>query len=379
MTNRQEITGPLQGVHIVELGAIGPAPFCTMLLADMGAEILRIDPPKPVNAGQMPPDPEEEMMRGRCRLSLNLKDEQQRQRLLDVLPYTDILIEGNRPGVLERLGIGPGVCHDINPRLIIGRMTGWGQDGPLANAPGHDPNYLALTGALFSMGYADRPPLAPLNLVGDFGGGALYLAMGLLAALLHARETGQGQVVDAAMIDGVTSMMSPVYAMRNLGMWKDQRGVNLLDGSCPFGTTYETADGKYVVVVALEPKFYRALLKALDLDQANLPQQFDQSGWAGLREKFASVFKTRTRDEWAQQLEGTDACVTPVLDPEEAQQHPHNLARGVFTGDRHLPAAAPRFSRTVTKHADEECGPAVEQLVRWGMNQSDAVRLTTPD
>jgi alpha-methylacyl-CoA racemase len=368
--------GPLQGLRVVELAAIGPVPFCGMLLADMGAEILRIAPPTPREAQMPVPDTVDPLWRGRSRLTLDLKDASHRERFLSILPHAEVLIEGFRAGVLERLGIGPDVCLAVNPRLVIGRMTGWGQDGPLARAAGHDPNYLAITGALHAIGYADRPPCMPLNLVADFGGGAMFLAMGLLAGVLHARSSGQGQVVDAAMIDGAASLMSMMYSMRNHGLWTDQRADNLLDGGAPFARTYETADGKSVVVCALEPQFYHALLTALDLDPAALPPQYDRSAWPRMRERFAGIFRTRTRDEWARLLEGTDACVTPVLTMAEAPQHPHNRARNVFVGDKPMPGAAPRFSQTKTAHAPMN-GPAPRDLLqRWGMRPEEIDALT---
>lgn len=368
------VRGPLSAVRVVELAAVGPVPFCAMLLADMGADILRVAPPQ--GAPPFPvPESEDPVWRGRTRITLDLKAVRDRERLLGILAMADVLIEGFRPGILEKLGIGPDACLAANPRLVIGRMTGWGQTGPLARAPGHDPNYLALTGALHAIGYPDRPPCPPLNLVADFGGGALYLALGVLAALLHVRAGGPGQVVDAAMVDGAASLMGMVYSLHNHGLWRDERRANLLDGGCPYGTTYETADGKYVVVCALEPPFYRALVRALGLDEAALPPRDDRASWPRLHETFAAIFKTRTRDEWAHLLEGTDACVTPVLSLSEAPQHHHNAARGVFVGERPVPAPAPRFSATPAAHAPAE-GPDLARLLeKWGM-APEAVRAT---
>lgn len=375
-THPERAAGPLHGIRIVELAALGPAPFCAMLFADMGAEILRIAPRVPGPATFPVPEMEDPVWRGRSRLALDLKVSADRGHLLDILGHADALIEGFRPGVLERLGIAPAVCLAANPRLVIGRMTGWGQTGPLAQAPGHDPNYLALTGALHAIGYRGQPPCVPLNLVADFGGGALYLAVGVLAALLHVRGGGRGQVVDAAMVDGATSLMGMVYTLLNHGLWTDERASNLLDGGCPFGSTYETADGKYVVVCAMEPQFYRALLDALGLDERTLPAREERSGWPLLREKFAAAFKSKTREEWTRLLEGTDACVTPVLTMTEAPAHPHNRARGVFVGQTPTPAAAPRFSETVTAQAPTEGPPSAELLARWGMSAA-AVRAIT--
>jgi alpha-methylacyl-CoA racemase len=364
--------GPLSGLRILELAAIGPAPFCTMLLADMGAEVLRVAPPAHGPPLFPIPDTEDPMWRGRTRITLDLKSPGDRDRLLRILPHADALIEGFRAGVLEKLGVAPDVCLAANPRLVIGRMTGWGQTGPLAHAPGHDPNYLALTGALHTIGYPDRPPCPPLNLVADFGGGALYLAVGVLAALLHVRAGGSGQVVDAAMVDGAASLMSMIYALRNHGLWRDERGANLLDGGCPYGTTYETADGKYVVVCALEPPFYRALIRALGLEEAQLPPREDRASWPRLRETFAAIFRAKSREEWARLLEGTDACVTPVLGMGEAPAHPHNVARGVFAGEKPVPGAAPRFSATPTAHAPRLGPDAVSLLRSWGMSSAEA-------
>jgi len=357
--------GPLRGLRVVELAAIGPVPFCGMLLADMGAAILLIESPRapdyPVPAASDP------VGRGRTRVAIDLKQPAARAALLAVLAHADVLIEGFRPGVLERLGIGPEACHGVNPRLVIGRMTGFGQSGPLAQAPGHDPNYLALTGALHAIGYAGAPPCPPLNLVADLGGGALYLALGVLAAVLHARASGRGQVVDAAMVDGAASLMSMVYALHSHGMWRDERGANLFDGGAPFGATYETADGRYVAVCALEPRFYAALLKGLGLEGEALPAQHDRAGWPRLRARFAEVFRSRTRAEWVRRLEGTDACVTGVLSLGEAPHHPHNRARGLFVGNPPVPAAAPRFMGTPGAHAPLPGASPRELLAEWGL------------
>lgn len=377
MTAPGRVSGPLRGVRVVELAAVGPAPFCAMLLADMGADVLRVAPP--VHGPPVFPVPPQEdpIWRGRSWLTLDLKQPEQRARFLSILPYTDVLIEGFRAGVLERLAVGPEICLAANPKLLIGRMSGWGQSGPLAHAPGHDPNYLALTGALHAIGGAGQPPSPPLNLVADMGGGALYLAMGVLAALLHVRAGGDGQIIDAAMVDGSASLMGMIYMLRNHGLWNDERGSNLLDGGCPYGTTYETADGRYVVVCALEPPFYRAFVRALGLEEAALPPRDDRASWPRLRETFAAVFRTKTRDEWARLLEGSDACVTPVLSMSEAPHHHHNAARGVFVGDKPTPAAAPRFSATVTAHAPRIGPDAADLLERWGMTHAEATQLAS--
>ena len=359
------MTGPLSGVRIIELSSIGPAPFCAMLLADLGAEVLRIKPPAARETVMPIPEAKDPIWRGRSNLTLDLKDPGDVEKLKSILPHADILIEGFRPGVLERLGVGPETCLLANPSLVVGRMTGWGQDGPLANVPCHDPNILALTGVLHSTGYADRPPLPPLNIVGDFGGGALYLVMGLLAGLLHARATGKGQVVDVSMLDAVASLMGPVYAMRNHGLWSDERGMNSLDGSCPFARCYETADGRYMAVAALEPQFYRALLQVLGRPAQSLPDRENRANWPTLHERFAAIFKTKTRDEWTRLLEGAGACVSPVLNLAEAQTHPHSRARRLFTGEPPLPAAAPRFSLTPSRLAPRDLGSVTDLLKRW--------------
>lgn len=359
--------GPLRGTRIVELAAVGPVPFAGMLLADMGAEILCVEPPTAREA-QMPMAAKQDpLLRGRARLTLDLKNPKDCGRLLDIVATADVLLEGYRPGVMERLGLGPEHCHKRAPRLVYGRMTGWGQNGPLAQTAGHDPTYVAITGALHAMGYPDRPPLPPLNIVGDFAGGSLYLVMGVLAALLHARATGQGQVVDAAIVDGTSSLMTMIYAMHGAGLWSTQRGANLMDGSCPFGTTYGTADGGYMAVCALEPSFYAEFVQKLGLDASTLPKQTDQARWPQLREQFASTFATRTRAEWTAVFEGTDACVAPVLSVAEAPHHPQNRARNVFMGEVPLPAPAPRFDRTPSAPAEHEPCSAEALLKRWGV------------
>jgi len=368
--------GPLNGTRVIELAGLGPVPFCAMLLADMGGEILCIAPPLP-NTTLPCSAPRDLLLRGRTRLTLDLKQSQSRAALLAAMAHADVLLEGFRPGVLERLGLGPQECLAANPRLVIGRMTGWGQSGPLAAAPGHDSNYLALTGALHAIGYAGQSPCPPLNLVADLGGGALYLGLGVLAALLHVRSGGRGQVVDAAMVDGAASLMTMIYELYGRGLWSDERGRNLLDGGAPFGATYETADGKYVAVCALEPHFYSALLAALGLDERTLPPQHERASWPVLRERLAAAFKTRTRDEWARLLERSDACVTPVLSLAEAPEHPHNRARQVFVGDSaKIPAAAPRFSHTPTAHAPAVGPPASQLLARWGVAAATVAALT---
>ncbi len=317
-----------------------------MILSDLGAEVLRIERPEHCGPGR--PDPVDPLTRGRTSIGLNLKDPAGVELLLSLVKAADVLVEGFRPGVAERLGFGPDVCAERNPALIFARMTGWGQDGPLAPTAGHDIDYIGISGALHPIGRAGERPVPPLNLVGDFGGGGMLLALGILAALIERQRSGIGQVVDAAMVDGSALLTSFIYGLRERGAWRDERGVNLLDGGAPFYDTYQTADGKYVAVGALEPQFYAALLAALGLTGAELPAQLDPAGWPVLRDRFTAVFAGKTRDEWVEVFAGTDACVAPVLAPAEAADHPHNQARGVFAdvGGVRQPAPAPRFSRS---------------------------------
>jgi alpha-methylacyl-CoA racemase len=338
--------GPLDGVRVVEIASLAPAPFGCMILSDLGADVLRVE--RPEACGPDAPAPVDPLTRGRRSIGLNLKDPAGVDLLLSLLESADVLVEGFRPGVAERLGFGPEVCEQRNPGLIFARMTGWGQEGPLAPTAGHDIDYIAISGALHPIGRAGERPVPPLNLVGDFGGGGMLLAIGVLAALVERQRSGRGQVVDAAMVDGSALLTSFIYGLRARGAWRDERGVNLLDGGAPFYDTYATADGRHVAVGALEPQFYAALLVGLGLTDASLPAQLDMSGWPVLRARFAEVFAQRTRDEWAAVFEGTDACVAPVLSPAEACEHPHNLARKVFTdvGGLSQPAPAPRFWRT---------------------------------
>ncbi len=335
--------GPLTGLRIVEIEAIGPVPFCAMLLGDLGADIIRIDRP----GGSS--DPLRTLMgRNRRSVAIDLKQPEGAQVALRILATADVLLEGMRPGVMERLGLGPEVCLTANPALVYGRMTGWGQDGPWAAQAGHDIAYIALTGALHAVGEADAPPPPPLNLFGDFGGGSLYLAMGVLAALFERTSSGKGQVVDAAMVDGAASLMSMTYEMKAAGMWRDERQANLLDGGAPFYRCYPTSDGGYMAVGAIEPQFYAELLARLELDPATLPSQWDRSGWSRLHTVFADRFAARTRKAWEEVFAGSDACVAPVLTMEEAPRHPHIASRGTFLGDPAMsrPGPAPRFDRT---------------------------------
>ncbi len=352
--------GPLDGVRVIEIASLAPAPFGCMILSDLGADVLRVERPASCVPGL--PDPVDPLTRGRRSIGLNLKDPVGIELLLRLLEAADVLVEGFRPGVTERLGFGPDVCAARNPRLIYARMTGWGQDGPLAPTAGHDIDYIGISGALHPIGRAGERPVPPLNLVGDFGGGGMLLAIGVLAALVERQRSGRGQVVDAAMVDGSALLTSFIYGLRARGAWRDERGVNLLDGGAPFYDTYATADGKYVAVGALEPQFYAALLTGLGLDGTDLPRQMDIPEWPVLREKFTEIFAQRTRDEWAAVFAGTDACVAPVLSPAEAAAHPHNAARGVFTEVAGIsqPAPAPRFGRSAVDQPEPPRRPGAD-------------------
>lgn len=337
--------GPLHGVRIVEFAGLGPAPFACMLLADMGADIVRIDRP-----GAKPRHPKDLIGRGRRTVHLDLKSEDDRRQVLELLTHADVLIEGFRPGVMERLGLGPDAVSSVNPRLVYGRMTGWGQDGPLAQAAGHDINYIALAGALAANGERDSAPLPPLNLVGDYGGGSLYLVAGILAALLEARASGVGQVVDAAICDGALSLMSLAQSQRLRGTFSEARGSNMLDGGAPYYASYRTSDDKYVSVGAIEPQFFSLLCEKLEVDPKLRDAQNDRQQWPELRTEFTRIFRSRTRQEWVSLLEGTDACFAPVLPLSEVADHPHMAARKaiVEVDGVAYPAPAPRFSRTPT-------------------------------
>ncbi|MFI5550142.1 CaiB/BaiF CoA transferase family protein [Streptomyces sp. NPDC051738] len=339
--------GPLTGVRVVELAGIGPGPFAAMLLADLGADVVRVD--RPGGNGLAINTEYDITNRNKRSVIIDLKSPDGAARVLDLAARADILIEGNRPGVAERLGVGPEACHARNPGLVYGRMTGWGQEGPLAQRAGHDIAYIALTGTLGMIGSPDEPPAVPANLVGDYAGGSLYLVVGVLAALHHARATGTGQVVDAAIVDGTSHLAAMIHGMLAAGGWQDRRGANLLDGGCPYYGTYETADGKYMAVGALEPQFYDEFLELLGITEFASARK-DWTRWGELREAVAARFKSRTRDEWTAVFEGTDACVAPVLSLREAPHHPHLAARGTFTdhGGITQPAPAPRFSATPT-------------------------------
>ncbi|MFF5308354.1 CaiB/BaiF CoA transferase family protein [Streptomyces massasporeus] len=357
--------GPLTGVRVVELAGIGPGPFAAMLLADLGADVVRVD--RPGGPG-LAIDPAYDVTnRNKRSVVVDLKAPDGPDRVLDLVARADVLVEGYRPGVAERLGVGPGDCHARNPRLVYGRMTGWGQDGPLAQRAGHDIAYIAPTGALGMIGRPDEPPAVPANLLGDYAGGSLYLVVGVLAALHHARANGTGQVVDAAIVDGTAHLATMIHGMLAAGGWQDRRGANLLDGGCPYYGTYETADGRYMAVGALEPRFYAEFLALLGVEDQDGARK-DVTRWGELREQVATRFKSRTRDEWTAVFDGSDACVAPVLSLREAPHHPHLAARGTFTdhGGITQPAPAPRFSATPTS---VRTGPA-----RPGADTADVAR-----
>ena len=340
--------GPLQGLRVIELAGIGPCPMCAMLLAELGADVVRVDRLTDSGLG-IDMAPEHHLLnRSRPSIAVDLKHPDGVETVLRLVERADALLEGFRPGVAERLGLGPQHCAARNPRLVFGRVTGWGQHGPLAKSAGHDLNYIALTGALDAIGRRGAPPTPPLNLVGDFGGGALYLALGVVAALHEARESGQGQTVDAAMIDGAASLMTSAYALRAAGVSDAPRGENVLDSGAHFYDVYETSDGRYVSVAPVEPKFYAELLRRIGIDAGDAPHSADRTEWPESKARLAALFRTRTRDEWCVILEGTDACFAPVLGMDEAHRHPHNAARSTFVERDGIvqPNAAPRFSRT---------------------------------
>jgi alpha-methylacyl-CoA racemase len=335
--------GPLNGLRVIELQGLGPAPYCGMLFADLGAEVISIS--RKSSAAERAAQISE---RGKLSIALNLKAAEAIEIVLKLCETSDVLIEGFRPGVTERLGIGPQACLKRNPRLVYGRMTGWGQSGPLAAAAGHDINYIALSGALHAMGRAGERPVPPLNLVGDFGGGAMFLAFGVMSAVFEARQSGSGQVVDVSMVDGSASLMHMMYGLQAQGHWVDARGSNFLDGAAHFYDTYETSDGKYVSIGAIEPEFYRLLVELAGVDAQEFSTHMDPAHWSKLREQLTRVMKQKTRAEWCEIMEGTDVCFAPVLSMSEAPQHAHNLARGTFVEVAGVtqPAPAPRFSRT---------------------------------
>jgi len=372
--------GALSGYRVIELAGIGPAPMCAMMLSDMGAEVLRIDRTADAGLGIAMETKYNLLNRGRRSVAFDLKRPEAAEALLRLVERADALIEGFRPGVMERLGIGPDQCLARNPRLVYGRMTGWGQEGPLAHAAGHDINYIALAGALHSIGRTGETPVPPLNLVGDFGGGALYLALGIVTGLLEAQKSGKGQVVDTAMVDGVASLMTAIYGMRGAGVFTDNRGENMLDTGAHFYDAYETSDGKYICIGSIEAKFYEELLRLSGLKGEELPRQLDRKSWPAMKERIAKLFRTKTRDEWCRIMEGSDVCFAPVLSMEEAPRHPHNRQRATFVEENGViqPAPAPRFSRTPSaiQRPPARPGEHTEEALRdWGFSVSDLERL----
>lgn len=372
--------GPLSGYRILEFAGIGPGPMCAMLLADMGATVLRLDRPGPAGLGIERPENFNLLNRGRVSVLIDLKSKEGVALALDLVTRADALIEGFRPGTMERLGLGPELCLARNPRLVYGRMTGWGQDGPLASAAGHDLNYIALTGALHAIGRAGQPPTPPLNLVGDYGGGALYLAFGIVCALLETRKSDQGQVVDAAMIDGAASLMAPFYGLHAAGLHNDSRGENFLDSGAPYYEVYRCADGRYLSVAPIEIKFRDEFYLRIGLDTSLLPPAEERANWPAIKKAIAARLAQKTADEWCALLEGTDACVAPVLSMAEAPAHPHHVARQTFVdiGGVVQPAPAPRFGRT---RPDLPAPPrpagegGLEALADWGIAQERIVQL----
>lgn len=377
--------GPLAGIRIVEVASIGPGPFCGMMLADMGAEVLSVE--RGVADGILSPDPHDPLHRNRHRLALDLKSTEGLDALLRLIDRADAVFEGYRPGVAERLGFGPEVCLQRNPKLVYGRMTGWGQDGPLARIAGHDINYISLSGALHAIGRSGEKPVPPLNLVGDFGGGGMLLAFGIVCALLEAQRSGKGQVVDAAMVDGSIALMAMFVGMQRKGSWDDATGSHFLSGGAHYYDTYETRDGKFVSIGALEPQFYALLIEKAGLDRdafASMgmmsPQGRDPGTWPALKSRMAEVFKTRTRDEWCEILEGTDCCFAPVLSLSEAPHHPHNRARAAFVdvAGTLQNAPAPRFGRTPAdkpqpaRHGRDDLQSL---LLRWGHERGEVDRI----
>lgn len=363
------MSGPLEGLKVLELAGIGPSPYACMLLADLGADVLRLER----GAADAPATTSWDLLnRSRPSVAIDLKSEAGRDLVLELCEQADVLIEGFRPGVTERLGLGPDDVRSRNSRLVYGRMTGYGQTGPLAQRAGHDINYIAVSGALWPLGREGERPTPPMNLVGDFGGGALFLAFGVLAAVISARTTGEGQVVDVAMVDGSASMLAMTHSFLNSGFWHEERGVNILDTGAHFYEVYETIDHKYVAVGAIEAKFYAQLLKGLGLTEERLPEQMDRAKWSEMKARLSSIFATKTRDEWTEVFGADDACVTPVLTPREAARHHYNTERNVFgVGDVIQPQPAPRFSRTPGAIGRPPAAPGSgtrEGLASWGIS-----------
>lgn len=372
--------GPLTGVKIIEIAGRGPGPFAGMMLSDMGADIVRVDRPDPAPRPQGPDERLELVSRGRRSMIVDLKHPEGAETVLRLVEGADAIYEGYRPGVVERLGIGPEDCLARNPRIVYGRATGWGQDGPLAHTAGHDVNYIAIAGALEPIGLAGGPPIIPLNLVGDYAGGGMILAFGLLCGILESRASGKGQVVDAAMIDGASLLMTLFHGRRRMGVWNDERGTNYIDSGAPFYNVYETRDGRYVAVGAIEPRFHQELFRRIGVDLTGLSDPIVREEWSDLRARLEKVFLTRTRDEWTEILEGSDSCYAPVLGLGEVADHPHNIARDSFpvVDGVPQPAPAPRFSRT---QGAIRSGPplsgehTMEVLTDWGFDEAEVRRL----
>ena len=370
--------GPLKGLKIIEMAGIGPGPFCGMVLADLGAEIIRVDRASAIGTGSK----QEPSNRGKKSIAVDLKAKEGVEVVLKLVETADAIFEGFRPGVMERLGIGPEVCLARNDRIVFGRMTGWGQEGPLANAAGHDINYISLSGALAAIGRPGSPPVPPLNLIGDFGGGGMLLALGLVAALLESKESKKGQVVDAAMTDGSALLMTMIYSMQSSGMWKTTMGSNLLDGGSHFYDTYECKDGKFISIGSIEPQFYALLCQIAELDEKVFSKQMSRDLWPEQKEEIKKIFLKKTRDEWCDLMEGTDVCFAPVLDMSEAPQHPHNKERKTFIDLEGVtqPAPAPRFSRT---EPEVVSSPSIvgehtnEVLSSIGLSEEDISTLKT--
>ena len=373
------MAGPLSGIKVVEITGIGPGPFCAMMLADFGADVIRIDRSAAVRA-EMPDKPSNDVLaRGRRSIGVDLKNPEGVELVLKLIEQADVLTEGFRPGVMERLGLGPEVCLKRNPKLVYGRMTGFGQEGPMAQAAGHDINYIALAGALAHIGREGEKPLPPLNLVGDFGGGGMLLALGVCAALVERARSGKGQVVDAAMVDGAATLMAFIHGFYAGGGW-GERGTNLLDTGAHFYDTYETKDAKYISLGSIEPQFYAELLQLTGLDKETLPHQMDRASWRPMKQRLTALFKTKTRDEWCAIMEGSDVCFAPVLTIPEAYEHPHNVARGSFVEVAGVkqPGPAPRFSRTpgeIKRPPPHPGQHTQEALLAWGVSAEDVAKL----
>jgi alpha-methylacyl-CoA racemase len=379
MTNSENVRGPLAGFKVIEMVGLGSAPFCAMMLSDMGAEVIRVAQKRKPGAGAhfTFANPQDDVLaRGRRSLALDLKKPEGQRVALKLIAGADALIEGFRPGVMERLNLSPDICMMQNPKLVYGRMTGWGQTGPLAQAAGHDINYIALTGVLAAIGKPEDAPTVPLNLLGDFGGGAMMLAFGLVCALLETKSSGRGQVVDAAIVDGTALLSALIYSFKAAGRWSNHRAANLLDGGAPFYCAYECADGKCISIGALEPQFYSTLCRLVGVIEADLPRREDPRHWPELKRCFVGLFRSRNRDQWCELLEGTDACFAPILDWDEATTHPHNQARNVFIEIDGVtqPGPAPRFSRTpaaVQKNASRDGEDGALILEEWGFGADE--------